>query len=118
MKKFNFKNKREYLNKQRSSDAASRLSKSQREHPRLESNWKNYEEDVTLQERGLTDELNFNELLESSSMLCVLYLNNYSKPVGFLCLQSKITQYLAVFCWFLLNIYFVTNLNFSDTFMT
>ena len=71
MKKFNYKNKREYLSKNRNvtgadakkaSDSASRKN--------LGSNWKNYEEDtLNLSDRETTasDNLNFDELLESSS---------------------------------------------------
>ena len=68
MKKFNFKNKREYLNKKKSSDAAGRGDSGARQvKSTLESNWKNYEEDANQEQNEATEELNFNELLEDSS---------------------------------------------------
>ena len=75
MKKFNFKNKREYLSKKRSSDAESKKSTTASFKNNLESNWKNYEEDHLLQEKSITTDSNFNALLENSSK-SLIYSNN------------------------------------------
>ena len=67
MKKFNFKNKREYLNKNRGSNNDSAKKSVDTPKNKLESNWKNYEEDDLLQEKSINTDSNFNALLESSS---------------------------------------------------
>jgi hypothetical protein len=71
MKKFNYKNKREYLSKNRNSTGAdAKKSNDSSSRKNLGSNWKNYEEETltNLSDRETTsDNLNFDELLESSS---------------------------------------------------
>ncbi len=71
MKKFNYKNKREYLSKNRNvTGADAKKANDSASRKNLGSNWKNYEEDtLNLSDRETTtsDNLNFDELLESSS---------------------------------------------------
>lgn len=79
MKKFNYKNKREYLNKTRNAEKKSNessTSSSLAAKKNLGNNWKNYEEDnddddgvaSNLNEiNAAAENFNFDELLESSS---------------------------------------------------
>ena len=75
MKKFNHKNKREYLNKTRNTEKKSNEPSSLSAKKNLGSNWKNYEEvddddDVASNLNKInaeTENFNFDELLESSS---------------------------------------------------
>ena len=70
MKKFGYKNKREYLSKNRNvTGADAKKSNDSSSRKNLGSNWKNYEEDtLTLSDRETqSDNVNFDALLESSS---------------------------------------------------